>query len=327
MKNNVVELAFAADNNYFIPFFVSVLSVFVSCHKETTYNVHLLFSGELTDDNCKLLNYLRSRYNTHRIFLHHIEDDFHDAKLFIRHITSATFYRLKLPTILSNCEKVLYLDVDIIVCKDLTELYGIDLNNNYCAGVRAAAYLRSPTSVNRTINLLKIDKLDRYINAGVILINLKKMREDKLESCFMRLLKNDYPSQDQDIINKACYPKIIILPFKYNVMTKYRPASRKSYFNIGGVANAYSFGEWQEARIAPVIIHYADKKKPWNDLNTDYSILWWSVLSKTPFFTHVYKKYRPKFHFVHGIKQTNIFSFVSVKIKIFYLRVKSFVKY
>ena len=57
-----------------------------------------------------------------------------DKYLYPNYITSESFYRLFMPAIFSQYDKMLYLDSDTIVCKDLSQLYNNDIDNFY-AGV------------------------------------------------------------------------------------------------------------------------------------------------------------------------------------------------
>lgn len=53
-----------------------------------------------------------------------------------------------------------------------------------------------------------ISDFDTYLNSGVLLMNLKKIREDKLERRFAELAEEDWESQDQDILNIACHGEL-----------------------------------------------------------------------------------------------------------------------
>ena len=63
---------------------------------------------------------------------------------------------------------------------------------------------------------LHLPSMRKYLNAGVLLINLKQIREDNMTKKFIELSKKNYLSQDQDVLNVACYGKIITLHPKYN---------------------------------------------------------------------------------------------------------------
>ena len=209
---------------------------------------------------------------------YNMQDNYQNIEMQIKHISYATFYRLQLPELLKEVEKCIYLDVDVVVKKDLKEFFDIELGDNYIAGVKAAGYYYPEEKKTATISLLEIDKLDQYINAGVLLINLKKMREDKLTETFEKLLEKNFPSQDQDILNAACYGHIKVLPLKYNAMTKYNVGIKDEYDRIECLHICYTREEWNEACETPVIIHYADRWKPWQDLRGNFVQEWWKYI-------------------------------------------------
>ena len=117
------------------------------------------------------------------------------------------------------------------------------------------------------------------------------MQVDCLTDVFIELIKKDFPSMDQDILNSACYGKIRIIHPKYNAMTKYSLKDDRAYRSMKRLQLAYTLEEWNSARKQPIIIHYADKTKPWNDLSVDYADKWWRVAVELPFFKEIYQHY------------------------------------
>ncbi|MBR1686652.1 MAG: hypothetical protein IJ708_16090, partial [Clostridia bacterium] len=117
---------------------------------------------------------------------------------------------------------------------------------------------------------------------------------------FHRLVKNDYPTQDEDIINKVCYGMIDILPPRYNVMPYglLSDMAMEVYQKDTGLQNAYSFDDWNAGRENPVIIHYATRNKPWKDLSVNYANLWWKTAQQLPFFEDVFR------HYIDGLCST-----------------------
>lgn len=105
-------------------------------------------------------------------------------------------------------------------------------------------------------------------------MNLDEMRKHDLTDKFIDYLKYDMESQDQDIINSCCYGKITFLPFQYNVMTKYSGWSLENY------KGCFSDAELVDAWNNPLIIHYADRTKPWNVPECCMGELWCEVCRK-----------------------------------------------
>jgi lipopolysaccharide biosynthesis glycosyltransferase len=200
----------------------------------------------------------------------------------IEHISAATYYRLKLPELLKDVKKCIYLDSDVVVKSDLSELFRINVDDKYIAGVPAAGYYYPDSKVQVKVTELGIPDLDNYVNAGVLIMNLANMRRDNLSEEFYFLLNKNFGSQDQDILNVACYNKIRKLPFKYNVMTKYPIDDKGAYTKSEMLQRAYTRSEWNGGRKNPVIIHYADVCKPWDSVESARMKDWWEVVKLLP---------------------------------------------
>lgn len=275
---DTIPVVLAADNNYRYPLMVTLLSSLMNAKKNTKYQFNILVSDQFDMESMELINKLLKQYDMPEAAFYNMQDNYQNIEMQIKHISYATFYRLQLPELLKEVEKCIYLDVDVVVKKDLKEFFDTELGDNYIAGVKAAGYYYPEEKKTATISLLEIDKLDQYINAGVLLINLKKMREDKLTETFEKLLEKNFPCQDQDILNAACYGHIKVLPPKYNAMTKYNVGIKDEYDRIECLHICYTREEWNEACETPVIIHYADRWKPWQDLRGIFVQEWWKYI-------------------------------------------------
>ncbi|MBR1661977.1 MAG: DUF4422 domain-containing protein [Acidaminococcaceae bacterium] len=289
--NHEIPVIMAADDNYAYPMFVSLASLFSSANENTTYKAYLLLDKNFTDENFVRLKMLQKYFGRHKVEVHVMDEKYDEVKINIDHIKTATFYRLELPNLLPDVNKCIYLDVDTIVNKDLSELFRLNIDDKYIAGVRAAGYYYPEEKARTNANRLGIDNIFSYVNAGVLLLNLKKMRKDNLMNVFSELLKKDFPSMDQDILNSACFGKIRILHPKYNAMTKYSLKDDGAYKSMKHLQLAYTLKEWDYARKHPAIIHYADKIKPWDDLTVDYADKWWRAAAELPFFIEIYQHF------------------------------------
>lgn len=158
-------------------------------------------------------------------------------------------------------DRLLYLDCDTIVNSSVKDLWKLDMQGCYVAGVQD-----NPALYN--VRIIGMSDSDRYINGGVLLINLKKWREGDLEGKLAEMLQKYHgfvPHHDQGIINGICRGHIKILPPKYNCMTQffiYRSNQIKKLFHI---KNYYSQPELNDATANPVIVHYIAKfyDRPW----------------------------------------------------------------
>lgn len=207
-KNNV-HICMSFNDVYIYPILVSVESVLINCNKNKTFvTYHFLCTPDVKNNTISILKSLMNRYSTN------LEMIFYDmGNTFINHIpfrlSQSTYYRLLAP-IIFDIERIIFLDGDTLGLKDLSEMYQAEFNENYVLGFLDIA--------TNGVDHLGI-KSEKFINAGVILLNLEKIRNDNKTFDLIQIIDNNIslPQQDQTIINYIFYPKIGILPSKYSI--------------------------------------------------------------------------------------------------------------
>lgn len=102
-------------------------------------------------------------------------------------------------------DRVLILDCDTIVEKDISGLWNLDLTGYYYAAVKQK-------TDGRQGEFTKGD----YFNTGVLLCNLEKLRDGMEDHLIYRLNTNDYKFPEQDCINRYCEGNILPLAGRYN---------------------------------------------------------------------------------------------------------------
>ncbi len=232
---------------------------------------------------------IESVINSHNSFVHWIEIS--DFDMFSGYLSVATYYRLFL-TKYCNADKIIYLDSDILVCGDLSELYNIDLEG-YCIGAVP------DFSVNNLLNqYIKLDlggkrilpsdyflgqlnftreQMNKYFNAGVLLLDLKKLRE--LEFCkkALKMLENEsYAFMDQDCLNLSFIDNYYKLPIKYNFMLV------KNSKDVGALKDVVEYKEFISGVKLPVCVHYICKPWQLNIPSMFYAKLYFSYKIHTP---------------------------------------------
>ncbi len=139
---------------------------------------------------------------------------------------------------MQDADRVLYLDADTVVSADISDLFKIDISEYYCAGVRDILVEKSGYARELGISGL-------YINAGVMLLNLCKMRSDGSVERLMQITSEKrFKFQDQDAFNVVFNGKIKELDCVYNFKRAHQKAFR------------------EKAELAK-IIHYVGPSKPW----------------------------------------------------------------
>jgi lipopolysaccharide biosynthesis glycosyltransferase len=251
-----IPVVFSTDHNFVMPTSVAMLSMLESS-PDVAFDIFILQSEDVSDDDCKILNDIVSSFPSSSIQYISLGQNFSGA-FEIRGISKASYYRLLIPWLIPQYDKVLYLDGDIVVMRNISELYNHEIGNNYIAGVAPFKY--DGHSYHDYAFKLGLKATD-YINAGILLINSKKMRQDNLKDSLMEEAKKKYTFLDQDILNVVCKDKIALLPWKYN----YTPHTTLS-----------------EEPENICIYHYAGPK-PWNIL-TGHWIEWYDVYRRSPLY-------------------------------------------
>lgn len=236
-----MNIAFCANNTYSDKVAVVMTSILEN-HKTQKINFYI-FSSDLDDSNLHLLQKLLLKYKNftvQRILVpQHLVSS---LPLNISHISVETYYRYVIADLLPDLDKILYLDADLIVCKNIADFYSTDLKNNYFSGAEDL-YIKE---INHKQSIgLGAD--DLYINAGVLLMNLKLIRQDNLGEKLINATKelwNKIKYQDQDVINIVCKGKIKKINNMYNF------ATHNMLYNAKLIDTAK-------------IIHYTGSKKPW----------------------------------------------------------------
>jgi lipopolysaccharide biosynthesis glycosyltransferase len=285
---HTVPVVVAASPSYVLPLAVTLTSMLETGGRNTRYDISILVDDPYDAEVEARLLSLEQRYPGTKISFISVGDKFHATTVTTKHVKVNTYYRLLIPDLLPHLDRCIYLDTDVVVESDLTPLLRTVVDDKYLAGVYAAGYKPRPDEQAMAMGL---PSYDRYVNAGVLLMNLRRIRRDRLSEQFMELSKQDFESDDQDVLNVSCYPDIRLLPPRFNLMTKYFPANKDEFFAYAGVRDTWTETEYKEAVRSPVVIHYADKRKPWLDASVDFADRWWHYGCLSPFAAEIMQTY------------------------------------
>ena len=285
-----IPIAMATDKNYVLPTVVTMTSMLENAHPSTRYEFYILLSGDLEEKSRQRLLSVSENYNNCSVSLIDMKDRFSHVYT-SRHITEATYYRLVLPSLLPNINKIIYLDVDMIIRRDLSNLFSTDIGGCYIAGVKNPHRLLCADPHLDYAKFLNVSSLNQYVNAGMLVMNLDKMRKDSLEEEFFKFIEANkvIPSHDQDVLNSVCFSKIYHLPCRYNFMMHYEPKSIKNFGSDKWLRECYDKEDYVSAYENPTIIHYSANKKPWKKGCTGISRAreWWEYANKTPYYEEI----------------------------------------
>ena len=270
-----IPIVFTFDNNLIMPASICISSLLMSADADTCYDIFILHSETCDFSNTRLAD-IPKYYSNCRITFRTVEHEFVTAYE-IRGITTTAYYRLLIPEIIPEYDKVLYSDVDVIFREDLSKYYDIDIADYYMAGVDNGSALR-PNVQRYVKEKLGIDHKYGHFYSGNLIINSKKIIEDNIIQKFRELAKREFHQQDMDIINIACYGKIKALSPAFcltNYLTELlvtRKNEMLRFFTEEEIKHALNYG----------IVHY-NGPKPWKEFCVNYDI-WWEYYRKSPFF-------------------------------------------
>lgn len=252
---------YASDERYASKLAVSIRSLIKSQRRaknSADINIHVLSNG-LTEKSIHNLKKVALGFEDISIQFYDLEklNSMLPSNLYIGNLSIATYSRLFIPRLFEDKNRILYLDTDILIDNDLSELFEIDMTGFYIGGVQA---------------VLEKASSEFSINAGVTLWNIPYCNSDFLFDRFMDYLSTkggQVAFHDQTVINQVAESKIMKLPLKYNVTTPIFLYQYKRFISIFNLLEFYSEKEYNFARKSPFIIHLTGwtTGRPWQSGN------------------------------------------------------------
>lgn len=267
MIRNKIPVVFGLDKKYILPAFVVIASILE--HSNELYQFYFITAEDISEKVEEFTLALQTKYNNFNIFVKNVNIDlFENVKIYNHHLSIAAYFRLLIPNILCKSDKCIYLDCDILVNGDLAELFQVDLENNYLAGVKDCHIIEKGIKREAHQKLLGLLSMDKYVNSGVLVMNLKKMRDNNIVGLFLEQMKEENWFEDQDVLNRCCYPDIKILPLRYNLFHFYTDKNIHFLYSLEYERGDFNFDK-------PFIIHMGGIWKPWNSKKVRYADTWW----------------------------------------------------
>ncbi len=256
--NKEIPIFFTIDDGY-APFLaVALNSMIKNADPNRQYKAIVLHQG-LNETNLKKLKTFEK--DNFKIELTPMKanfdalDDRMSNRLRCDYFTLTIYFRLFIPLMFPEYDKGIYIDSDVVLTDDIGKLYDIEIGDNFIGACNDLSIKDTPPLVAYTENAIGVKK-EEYINSGVLLMNLKLMREKDFENHFLNLLNTyhfDSIAPDQDYINAMCNGKIYYLDEKWDTMPNdAKPILEKTS-----------------------LIHYNLFSKPWCYDNIQYSDVFW----------------------------------------------------
>lgn len=269
MNNNKdIPIFFAIDDSY-TPFLVVALkSLLDNASKDYNYCIKVLHTNVSEAHKSQVKKYEAENVSIEFVDLSYYIEKVKN-KLYTRdYYTNTTYFRLFLPELYPQYDKVLYLDSDIIVVGDISELYNTDMGTNLVAAAPDDIIQKNKVFQDYAELVVGVAKYQHYFNAGVLLMNLDELRKFNFQEKFLYLLEKVKFSvaQDQDYLNRLCKGRVTLVSHDWDVMP-------------------YVNDETKEEDIK--LIHYNFAYKPWHFEDVTYNEYFWKYAKQTEFYEEI----------------------------------------
>lgn len=274
-----IPIVFATNDAYAIVAGVAIYSMVSNAKKSENYDIYILQTN-LSKEHQRKLKHLE-RDNV-KITIMDVKDYvFGSEEVSSEHLTIEAVYRLLIPELFPYYDKVLYLDCDIIVEGDISQLYYYDIGNCILGAAHCYVDEQREAYCREHLNL----PYTEAFNSGVLLINLKRFREENIKEKCRKMLEEDWKRKekkfllmDQDVLNITCMGQVAFFSAVWNF-----PCGS---FLTGDLSKVYD--EYKEdfklAYKLPKLLHYTTDAKPWHNPSYFRGEVFWKYARETEFY-------------------------------------------
>lgn len=289
-KNNTAIVFMSS--NYYVPYLtVSIQSIVDHSSLDNNYDIIVLHKGIIPRNQDIIKNHFKSNSNVSIRFFNPAaivaESSFYVAAATY---SEEAYYRVLVPWIMSMYSKAITLDCDLIAQADLADLYNTQLGpKEYCGAAIDFVYQGMlngtvPDQLDYTKKEIGIQDPYKYINTGVMLLNLQALRKRFTVKYILEYLStHKFRIQEQDALNALFENHIKYIDMRWNyyvevndflkICVKYAPAESEE--------------EYKNSAKNPYVIHYANNPKPWNAPLVMFGECWWEIARNTPFYEEI----------------------------------------
>lgn len=287
-KKKIIPIVLSSDNNYVPYLYVCLTSLVKYTTEEYFYSIFILHT-EIEEYTKQIFMNGLNKENIRIKFIDVTERVASYNLKIEKYWSFASYYRLLIPELFWNYEKVIYLDADILLCHNIAELLESALQEKgVCLAAAEDMYLATCKDNPEMMQYLKekleldIEKIPFYFNSGVLVYHIPNIRRIVSVKGLLKMAESSYQYIDQDILNKVFAGKVQWIDRRWNYfpvwnIKGFRPDIQKEILTI--------------RKELPYIIHYAGGK-PWNSSDrTLFTELWWSVARETPYYEQLLRDF------------------------------------
>ena len=265
---DAVKVVFAVDDRY-IPFLaVAIESLVEHSSKDNYYLIKILHTDVSSENKKKIEKYKADNISIEFVDLNYYLQKVKD-KLYTRdYYTNTTYFRLFLPELYPQYNKVLYLDSDIVILDDIANLYNINMGDNLVAAAPDDIIQSNKVFQDYVEKVVGVSDYKHYFNAGVLLMNLDQLRKFNFQEKFVYLLSTIKFSvaQDQDYLNRLCKGRVKLLSVAWDRMPIPNDKIKDEDIKI---------------------LHFNFACKPWHFEDVLYKEFFWEYAKKTEFYNDI----------------------------------------
>ena len=279
MNLDKINIALASDDNYAQHVAVVIASILANTNDKNRLCFYLLSDGIDADKILKLEKTITG--TGAQLVVCDLSAYKGFEKLYTSgHISKAAYFRLDMANILpANVQKVIYVDVDLIVFKDVAALWNIGMQGRPIAAVPDYGIMASKRLMKQKHTVIGLPTDSNYFNSGVVIMDLSQWREHDYSSKVIQLAATgNFPHHDQDALNKLFMDNWLELPLSWNVIPPIFDLLPKVLLNSNFRKTAI------QARKNIAILHYAGRYKPWEfPIKAGFNEKYYTYLNYTAF--------------------------------------------
>lgn len=261
-----IPVFFSTDDNY-IPYLdVAIRSLIENASKDHSYRIIVLNTGIRPDHIARIKENEGPGFAIDFVDISESIENIQAHFKNVYHFSLASYYRLFIASLFPQYDKILYLDCDLVVLGDISQLYHTEIGENILGAVADQFVSDTPQFRAYAQSAIGVDP-QRYINTGVLLINLQTFRSNRIEEKFIELITKydfDLLDPDQAYLNYLCQGQIFLLPNGWNKAPTLAPCQGQKR-----------------------IVHYNLYKKPWQYEDVIDGNYFWDYAKKSPFYQQI----------------------------------------
>lgn len=267
LQKKEIPIVYAVDDNY-APFLcVSLKSILDNMNKDYFLKVYILNTGISEKNKLRIIEIAEE--NGDDVDVEYVDvadrmDSLKDKTHLRDYYTNAIYYRIFIPSLFPQYEKIIYIDCDIVLINDISKLYNVDLGKNIVAAVHEEAMSYFDCFGSYSEDFLGVPRME-YFNSGLLVINTAEYRKEAIETRFIDLMLSEKfeVAPDQDYLNVLLKDRVKLVDVGWNKT----PIPGKVFPD-----NLIS------------LVHYKLNFKPWHYKGVRYEDYFWKYAKQTPFY-------------------------------------------